>query len=170
MRQTIAQVSWRGATVYCAATPHLTLHDRSPWLTTLAKGFFFAQKIKTWLRDNHIQTLYIDPRWPWQNGYIESFHSHFREEYLNRGWFLNLREARVVIEDWRQHYNEERPPSRLGYLGMKDILANQKVSPQMDQHRCSSHCYRDEANVPGCPSLCCSTSQFDSDDVELTLN
>ena len=131
---------------------------------------FIAQKIQTWLRENQIRTLYIDPGSPWQNGYIESFHSRFRDKCLNREWLLNLREARVVIEDWRQHYNEERPPSRLGYLGMKDILANQKGSPQMDQHRCSSHCYRDEANVPGCPSLCCSTSQFDSDDVELTLN
>ena len=90
---------------------------------------FIAQKIQTWLRENQIKTLYIDPGSPWQNGYIESFHSRFRDECLNREWLLNLREARVVIEDWRQHYNEKRPHSRLGYLSPKGFLANQKVSP-----------------------------------------
>jgi len=50
---------------------------------------------------SQIKTLYIDPGSPWQNGYIESFHSRLRDECLNREWLLNLREARVVIEDWR---------------------------------------------------------------------
>ncbi len=83
---------------------------------------FVAQKIQAWLRDNRIKTLYIDPGSPWQNGYIESFHSRFRDECLNREWLLNLREARVVIEDWRQHYNTERPHSRLGYLSPEDFI------------------------------------------------
>ena len=59
---------------------------------------------------------------PWQNGYIESFNSRFRDECLNREWLLNLREARVVIEDWRQQYNTERPHSRLGYLGPEEFI------------------------------------------------
>ena len=45
------------------------------------------------------------------------------------GVVIDLREARVVIEDWLQHYKEERPQSRLGYLSPEDFLANQKVSP-----------------------------------------
>jgi putative transposase len=76
---------------------------------------FIAQKVQKWLKDTHIKTIYIDPGSPWQNGYIESFHSRFRDECLDREVLLNLREARVVIEDWRQHYNRERPHSRLGY-------------------------------------------------------
>jgi len=90
---------------------------------------FIARKSQTWLKDNHIKTLYIDPGSPWQNGYIESFHSRFRDECLNREWLLNLREARVVIEDWRQHYNEERPHSKLGYLSPERFLQMKKVSP-----------------------------------------
>ena len=90
---------------------------------------FIAPKIQTWRRENQIKTLYIDPGSPWQNGYIESLHSCFRDEGLNREWLLNLREARVVIEDWRQHYNEERPHSQLGDLSPEDFLANQEVSP-----------------------------------------
>jgi len=58
---------------------------------------FIAQKIQQGLRENEIKTLYIDPGSPWQNGYIESFHSRFRDECLNREWLLNLREARVVV-------------------------------------------------------------------------
>ena len=45
---------------------------------------FIAQKIQTWRRENQIKGIYIDPGSPWQNGYIESFHSRFREEWLNR--------------------------------------------------------------------------------------
>ena len=90
---------------------------------------FIAGKIQRWLRENQIKTLYIEPGSPWQNGYIESFHSRFRDECLNREWLLNLREARVVIEDWRQHYNKERPHSRLGYLSPEDYTKQQKVSP-----------------------------------------
>ena len=90
---------------------------------------FIAGKIQRWLRVNQIKTLYIEPGSPWQNGYIESFHSRFRDECLNREWLLNLREARVVIEDWRMHYNTERPHSRLGYLSPENYIKHQKVSP-----------------------------------------
>ena len=90
---------------------------------------FIAGKIQRWLRVNQIKTLYIEPGSPWQNGYIESFHSRFRDECLNREWLLNLREARVVIEDWRQHYNTERPHSRLGYLSPENYIKHQKFSP-----------------------------------------
>ena len=50
---------------------------------------FIAQKIQTWLRENQIKTLYIDLGSPLQNGYIESFHSRFRDDCLNRKWLLN---------------------------------------------------------------------------------
>ena len=90
---------------------------------------FIAGKIQRWLRVNQIKTLYIEPGSPWQNGYIESFHSRFRDECLNREWLLNLREARVVIEDWRMYYNTERPHSRLGYLSPENYIKHQKGSP-----------------------------------------
>tara|TARA_B100001971_G_C18153487_1_gene517190 strand:+ start:330 stop:1169 length:840 start_codon:yes stop_codon:yes gene_type:complete len=86
---------------------------------------FIAAKVQQGLKDHHIKTIYIEPGSPWQNGYIESFHSRFRDECLSREWLLNLREARVVIEDWRQHYNTERPHSRLGYLSPEEVIQNQ---------------------------------------------
>ncbi len=90
---------------------------------------FIATKVQQWLRDNQIKAIYIDPGSPWQNGYIESFHSRFRDECLSRERLLNLREARVVIADWRQQYNQERPHSRLGYLSPEDFIQTKILTP-----------------------------------------
>ena len=90
---------------------------------------FIATKVQRWLRDNQIKAIYIDPGSPWQNGYIENFHSRFRDECLSREMLLNLREARVVIMDWRQHYNRERPHNRLGYLSPEDFIHTKILTP-----------------------------------------
>ena len=55
--------------------------------------------------------------------------SRFRDECLSREMLLNLREARVVIADWRQHYNRERPHSRLGYLSPEDFIQTKILTP-----------------------------------------
>ncbi len=52
---------------------------------------------------------------PWENGYIESFNARFRDELLNGEIFYSLKEAQIIIEQWRQHYNTKRPHSALGY-------------------------------------------------------
>ena len=65
--------------------------------------------VQHWLHDNRIKTIYIDPGSPWQNGYIESWHSRFRDVCISCELLLNLREARVIIADWKQHDNEDRP-------------------------------------------------------------
>lgn len=76
---------------------------------------FIAQIIRDWCYTADVQTLYIEPGSPWQNGFIESFHSRLREECLNREVFFSIAETRVVVEDYRRFYNQERPPSSLGY-------------------------------------------------------
>ena len=73
---------------------------------------FIAYALRDWLAG---KTIYIRPGSPWENGYIESFHDKLRDECLNRELFGNLAEARVVIEQWREQYNQERPHSSLGY-------------------------------------------------------
>jgi len=82
---------------------------------------FVAKAVQEWLKEQGVQTLYIEPGCPWQNGYAESFHSRFRDECLNREWFHNVREARVVVEAWRVYYNEQRPHSSLGYLTPREF-------------------------------------------------
>ena len=62
-----------------------------------------------------VQTLYIEPGSPWENGYIESFNGKLRDELLNGEIFDTLCEAQVLTQRWRRHYNQERPHSSLGY-------------------------------------------------------
>ena len=76
---------------------------------------FVAKAVQRWLGTRQVQTVYIAPGSPWQNGYGESFNGRLRDECLNLEWFNNLAEARVVIERWRRQYNEDRPHSSLGY-------------------------------------------------------
>jgi putative transposase len=76
---------------------------------------FTATAVMAWLRDQQVGPAFITPGRPWQNGYIESFHSRFRDECLNREWFHSGAEAAHVIEAWRQQYNTQRPHSSLGY-------------------------------------------------------
>jgi len=76
---------------------------------------FIAKIVQRWLKANRIKTIYIEPGSPWQNGFVESFHGRFRDECLNREQLWTLTEARVVVGDFRQKYNEIRPHSRLGY-------------------------------------------------------
>ena len=60
-------------------------------------------------------TLFIEPGSPWENGYNESFNGKLRDELLNCEIFYTLKEAKILIEQWRQHYNTVRPHSSLGY-------------------------------------------------------
>jgi len=76
---------------------------------------FVATRVRDWLAAKQIGTLYIKPGSPWQNARGESFNGRLRDECLNVEWFTNLREAKVIIESWRQHYNEKRPHSSLKY-------------------------------------------------------
>jgi len=59
--------------------------------------------------------LFIEPGSPWENGYVESFNGKLRDELLNREVFYTLTEAKILIEQWRQEYNQVRPHSSLGY-------------------------------------------------------
>jgi putative transposase len=76
---------------------------------------FIARGVRAWLAERGAETIYITPGHPWENAYEESFHSRFRDECLNLEAFTSVAEARVVVEDWRRHYNEERPHSALAY-------------------------------------------------------
>ena len=76
---------------------------------------FCAVAVREWLAKTNVKTLYIEPGSPWENGYNESFNGKLRDELLNREIFYTLKEAKVLIEQWRKHYNAVRPHSALGY-------------------------------------------------------
>jgi transposase InsO family protein len=74
---------------------------------------FTAQAVRAWLARLGVTTLFIVPGSPWENGYIESFNGKFRDELLNGEIFTTLQEAKVLVEQWRRHYNTKRPHSSL---------------------------------------------------------
>lgn len=74
-----------------------------------------AKNLRRWLARLGTKTLYITPGSPWENGYCESFNGRLRDEMLNGEIFYTLREAQVLIERWRVHYNTVRPHGALGY-------------------------------------------------------
>jgi transposase InsO family protein len=59
--------------------------------------------------------VFIEPGSPWENGFVESFNSRFRDECLDEELFWSRGEAQVVVDWWRSVYNHERPHSSLGY-------------------------------------------------------
>jgi len=76
---------------------------------------FIAQKVRDWIGAVGAKTAYITPGSPWENGYCESFNARFRDELLNGEIFYTLKEAKIIIEQWRKHYNRKRPHSALGW-------------------------------------------------------
>ena len=77
---------------------------------------FIAKAVQDWIAAVGSTTAYIEPGRPWANGYCESFNAKLRDELLNGEVFYTLKEASVVIEQWRRDYNSIRPHSSLGYL------------------------------------------------------
>ena len=76
---------------------------------------FVAKAVRTWINGVGAKTAFIEPGSPWENGYVESFNGKLRDELLNAEVFHTLAEAKILIEQWRQHYNTVRPHSALGY-------------------------------------------------------
>ena len=74
-----------------------------------------AKIVRYWLGQVGAKTLYIEPGSPWENGYCKSFNGKLRDELLNGEIFYSLKEAQIVVEQWRKHCNTIRPHSSLGY-------------------------------------------------------
>ena len=77
---------------------------------------FIEAALCRWFKDLGVETAFIEPGSPWENAYVESFNSRFRDEFLDRRTFESIREARHLANDYRRRYNEERPHSSLDYL------------------------------------------------------
>jgi putative transposase len=90
---------------------------------------FTAQSLRDWLQSLKVKTAYIEPGSPWENGYNERFNGKLRDECLNGERFYTLKEAQVIIEQWRNHYNHFRPHSSLGYRPPAPIT-HVKIKPE----------------------------------------
>jgi transposase InsO family protein len=88
-----------------------------------------ARIVRQWLGSVGAKTLYIEPGSPWENGYCESFNGKLRDELLNGEIFYSLKEAKIVIAQWRKHYNTIRPHSSLGYRPPAPQASNPFATP-----------------------------------------
>jgi len=94
----------------------LFVHRGSPAYIRSDNGpEFTAKAVRKWLSRVGVETLFIEPGSPWENGYVESFNGKLRDELLNGEIFYTLIEAQVLVERWRREYNWKRPHSALGY-------------------------------------------------------
>jgi transposase InsO family protein len=91
-----------------------------------------AKVVRNWLTQVGAKTLFIEPGSPWENGYCESFNGKLRDELFNGEIFYSLKEAKIVVEQWREHYNTLRPHSSLGYRPPAPQTMNPFLTP-LDQ-------------------------------------
>ena len=84
---------------------------------------FVSRALLRWMTKEGIETAFIDPGKPWQNGTNESFNGRFRDGCLSMEWFRSRTEAKAVIETWRKHYNEVRPHSSLGGMTPTEFMS-----------------------------------------------
>ena len=108
--------SMRSARVIDVLNRLISVHGAPRYLRSDNGPEFVSAALLKWAVAEQIETAFIDPGKPWQNGANESFNGKFRDECLAMEWFRNRIEAKIVIDDWRMHYNEVRPHSSLKYL------------------------------------------------------
>ena len=88
-----------------------------------------AKVVREWLHQIGSKSLFIEPGSSWENGYSESFNGKPRDEPINGEIFYSLKEAQVVIEQWRKHYNQKRPHSALGYRPPAPVTYSPQPTP-----------------------------------------
>jgi putative transposase len=113
--------SIRSGRVIEVLTKLVSVHGAPRYLRSDNGSEFIARAIVRWLHSTDIETAFIDPGKPWQNGADESFNGKFRNEHLSLQWYRHRVEATVAIEQWRQFFNEVRPHSSLAYRTPKEF-------------------------------------------------
>ena len=83
-----------------------------------------GKALDEWAWRNGVRLHFIEPGKPVQNAFVESFNGKFRDECLNENWFLDLADARRIIEAWRIDYNTNRPHSALGYASPEEFASS----------------------------------------------
>ncbi len=112
---------------------------------------FIAHAIRRWLAQVDVQTLYVEPGSPWENGYAESFHSRVRDEFLALEIFENLQAARELTAAWKEDYNHHRPHGSLGYQTPSQFAAACAASAPASatpQPPLQQHTRRDDEEIP----------------------
>lgn len=96
-----------------------------PEVITIDNGPEFAGRaLDEWAYSRGVKLNFIRPGKPIENAFAESFIGRLRDECLNENWFMSLKHARDIIENWRIDYNEDRPHGSLGGLSPNEFVGN----------------------------------------------
>ena len=106
--------SWRGNAVINTLSDIMLFRGVPEYIRSDNGSEFISKHLRKWLSDVGAITTYIEPGSPWENGFIESFNSRMRDEFLNGESFGNIHEAEVLTKRWVNYYNTVRPHSSLG--------------------------------------------------------
>ncbi len=128
-----AGASLRSQDVILTLSRLMRLYGKPAYIRSDNGAEFTAVKVMRWLRDQDVGPAFITPGSPWQNGFVESFNGKLRDELLNREWFRNRSEAKILIEQWRQFYNEQRPHSAHRYQPPVSARRNWLETCNLDQ-------------------------------------
>lgn len=115
----------------------ISVHGAPVYLRSDSGPEFVSHAVLKWLTDSGIETAHINPGKPWQNGTNEPFNGKLRDECLSLEWCRTRREARIVIETWRTHYNSVRPHMSLNYLTPFEFKQHHRIDP-LHQPRATS--------------------------------
>jgi len=117
------------------------LHGVPDYIRSDNGSEFTARVVRGWLKKLKVKTLFIEPGSPWENGYNESFNGKLRDELLNGEIFYTLKEAQILIEQWRKEYNTVRPHSSLGYKppAPETIALNYRKAAKKEEKKIQIH-------------------------------
>ena len=102
-----------------------------PEVITIDNGPEFAGRaLDEWAYSRGVKLNFIRPGKPIENAFAESFIGRLRDECLNENWFMSLKHARDIIENWRIDYNEDRPHGSLGGLSPNEFVENIDLFPK----------------------------------------
>lgn len=105
------------------------IHEKFPLSIMIDNGpEFTSRAFLSWAQYRQVKLIFIQPGKPTENAYIESFNGKLRDECLNMNWFMDLRQAKELIENWRVDYNYNRPHSSLNYLTPQQFKQQVKLS------------------------------------------
>ena len=117
------------------------LHGVPDYIRSDNGSEFTARVVRGWLKKLKVKILFIEPGSPWENGYNESFNGKLRDELLNGEIFYTLKEAQILIEQWRKEYNTVRPHSSLGYKppAPETIALNYRKAAKTEEKKIQIH-------------------------------
>ena len=126
---TIPATSIKARDVTNALERLMTLYGAPKHLRSDNGPEFLAKTMRSFLQGMGVETILIEPGAPWQNPFAETFHARLRDELLNQEIFQTLKEADVIINQWRRYYNTERPHGALGMRTPNDVLQHSRRNP-----------------------------------------